>query len=137
MEPIRVPAPPKQAFNKHRRMSDLIRKQVHHFKHLEQKLPDEVREQIPQHHVVTENDAAQYIAAMTKLLLSGEMKTTQAPPAGTARKGAANSETRGLSLVAAAETGSTRRSRSAGSAKKSAANSKKAAGERSRKGKKK
>ena len=44
MDPISVPAPPKSAFNKQRLMSDLIKWQVRHFKHLEQKLPPEHRE---------------------------------------------------------------------------------------------
>jgi len=35
MEPIRVPRPPAEAFNKKRRVSDLIRAQVNHFKHVE------------------------------------------------------------------------------------------------------
>ena len=114
MEPIRVPAPPKQAFNKHRRVSDLIRKQVHHFKHLEQKLPENVREQIPQHHVVTEDDAAKYIAAMTEVLLSGELKPPQTKPAtailrrsptktAIVRRTPAKASAGGLTLAAAAD----------------------------------
>ena len=43
MEPILVPGPPKEAFRKLRPVSDLIRSQVNHFKHLEAKLPAEVR----------------------------------------------------------------------------------------------
>ena len=35
MEPIHVPGPPKEAFNKNRRVSDLIRAQVNHLKHIE------------------------------------------------------------------------------------------------------
>ena len=69
MEPIHVPRPPKEAFDKNRRVSDLIRKQVQHFKHLEHKLPDEVRRKLPQHQVISEDDAARYIAAMTSFLL--------------------------------------------------------------------
>jgi hypothetical protein len=100
MDPIRVPAPPKEAFNKHRRVSDLIRKQVHHLKHIEQKLPEHLRAQIPQHHVVTEEDAARYIGPMTRLLLSGK----QAAPAVVAKpKQPAKQESRGLTLAAAGE----------------------------------
>jgi hypothetical protein len=70
MEPILVPGTPKEAFNKHRHISDLVRKQVEHFKHIEEKLPDDVRASLPQHDVVTENEAARYISAMTSYLLS-------------------------------------------------------------------
>lgn len=70
MEPILVPGPPKEAFNKHRPISDLVRNQVEHFKHVEQKLPEEVRATLPQHDIVTENEAARYISAMTSYLLS-------------------------------------------------------------------
>jgi hypothetical protein len=68
MEPILVPGPPKEAFNKNRRVSDLIRAQVNHLKHIESKLPASLRDGIPQHPIVTEDDAARYIASMTRLL---------------------------------------------------------------------
>lgn len=68
MEPIRVPHPPAEAFNRNRRVSDLIRAQVNHFKHVEQKLSAEQRRGIPQHGISTEGEAALYIAAMTALL---------------------------------------------------------------------
>lgn len=71
MDVIRVPAPPKEAFHKQRPMSDLIKAQVNHFKHLEAKLSPGEREGIPQGRITTENDAAVYIAAMTRLLRSG------------------------------------------------------------------
>ena len=71
MEVIHVPAPPKEAFQKLRPISDLIKAQVKHFKHVEAKLSDEQREGIPQHRITTENDAALYIAAMTRFLRSG------------------------------------------------------------------
>jgi hypothetical protein len=70
MEPILVPGPPKEAFRKLRPISDLIRSQVNHFKHLEAKLPAEVRTNLPQHVIVTEDDAARYIVAMTGFLRS-------------------------------------------------------------------
>jgi hypothetical protein len=70
MEPILVPGTPKEAFNKHRRISDLVRKQVEHFKHIEERLSDEVRASLPQHDVVTENEAARYISAITSYLVS-------------------------------------------------------------------
>ena len=81
MDIIRVPAPPKEAFHKLRPMSDLIKAQVNHFKHLEEKLSPGERGGIPQGRITTENDAAAYIAAMTRLLRSGV-----APAPKTARK---------------------------------------------------
>jgi len=71
MEPIPVPGPPKSAFDKNRRMSDLIKKQVEHFKHLEEKLAPEVRATLPQHRIVSEDDAARYIGPFTRLLRTG------------------------------------------------------------------
>jgi hypothetical protein len=79
MEPIHVPRPPAEAFNKNRPVSDLIRAQVNHFKHVERKLTAEQRQVIPQQGVTTENEAAQYIAAMTAALRG---QPAAAPPAG-------------------------------------------------------
>jgi hypothetical protein len=70
MEPIPVPSVPREAFNKHRLISDLVRKQVEHFKHIEHKLPADVRAKLPQDVVATEDEAARYISAMTSYLLS-------------------------------------------------------------------
>jgi hypothetical protein len=70
MEPIPIPSVPREAFNKHRPISDLVRKQVEHFKHLEDKLPADVRVKLPQDTVATEDEAARYISAMTNYLLS-------------------------------------------------------------------
>ena len=79
MKEIVVPAPPKEAFNKHRRMSDLIKKQVEHFKFLEHKLAPEQRSVLPQHAITTEDEAARYIAAMTRLLLAGKTGAKEKP----------------------------------------------------------
>jgi hypothetical protein len=80
MEPIRVPKPPSQAFRKNRRVSDLIRAQTNHLKHVEEKLPPSLRQQIPQHAIVTEADAASYIGAMTRLFHTlGDASVTPAP----------------------------------------------------------
>jgi hypothetical protein len=70
MEPITIPSVPREAFNKHRLISDLVRKQVEHFKHIEHKLPADVRAKLPQDAVATEDEAARYISAMTSYLLS-------------------------------------------------------------------
>jgi len=121
MEPIRVPGPPKAAFNKQRPMSDLIKAQIRHFKHLEHKLPPESRSAIPQHRIITEDDAARYIAPMSKLLRSERAPSAAvtpfvAKPAAhvpvTARKA------RGLSIAATADTGGTRADRPRSQSKK-------------------
>ena len=76
MEPIHVPGPPKEAFNKNRPISDLIRAQVNHLKHVEASLPADQRSKIPQHEITTESDAANYIASMTGLF---QTKAAAAP----------------------------------------------------------
>lgn len=68
---IRVGAPPKTAFNQDRPISDLIRSQVEHLKHVEERLTAEQRRTIPTGEIKTEAEAARYIAAMTAVLQSG------------------------------------------------------------------
>lgn len=80
MEPILVPGPPPSAFNKHRRASDLIKKQVEHFKHIEAKLSAEERAQLPTHAIVSEDDAARYIAVFTRYLLARQTAPAQKKP---------------------------------------------------------
>lgn len=106
MELIHVPPPPGAAFNKSRPMSDLIKAQVRHFKHLEEKLSPEERQSIPQHRVISENDAAQYIAAMTRLLRSGvtEAASARKPLRMKAKAPAKKASSQGLSLAASAST---------------------------------
>jgi hypothetical protein len=106
MEAILVPGPPKEAFNKHRRMSDLIKAQIMHFKHIEEKLPPDVRRGLPQHHIVSEDDAARYIESMTKLLLSRRQLTVVASPKTAAKEKSALPirRERGLAIAAAADT---------------------------------
>jgi hypothetical protein len=131
MEPILVPGTPKEAFNKHRRISDLVKKQVEHFQHIEERLPADVRAslpQLPQLDNVTENEAARYISAMTSYLLSQPRpkqtakKTVAMKPPGPVRTA------QPLALAAAAaptrKTASTKKKAPAG--KKSAAKKKSA-----------
>jgi len=80
MEPIHVPRTPSQAFNKNRRVSDLIRAQTNHLKHVEEKLSPTLRQHIPQHAIVSEEDAARYIAAMTRLLRSQDSDSVAQKP---------------------------------------------------------
>jgi hypothetical protein len=104
MEPIHVPRPPSQAFNKNRRISDLIRAQTNHLKHLEEKMSPSVRQQIPQHAIVTEADAANYIAAMTRLLRTqGDSLATPSAPTPAFARVIPIQPAQGLQLAAAAE----------------------------------
>lgn len=104
MDAIRVPAPPKQAFNMQRPMSDLIKSQIKHLKHVEYRLPQELRDTLPKHRIITENDAAIYIAAMTGLLLNrpAAPKVVKMPVKKTPTP-VSTASTRTLSLAAAAE----------------------------------
>ena len=111
MEPIHVPRPPAEAFNKNRPVSDLIRAQVNHFKHVERKLSAEQRRAIPQQGVTTEAEAAQYIAAMTATLRGKAAATpsTSAAAVPGIRLVAPAASTRpepaeGLAIAASAET---------------------------------
>jgi hypothetical protein len=110
MEPIRVPRPSKAAFNKQRPMSDLIKAQIRHFKHLEHKLPPEHRAALPQHHIITEDDAARYIAPMTRLLRSRRAPAAAVTPFATpaVRKPAPARRTKGLSIAATADPSGTK-----------------------------
>lgn len=101
MDPIRVPAPAKAAFNKQRPMSDLIKWQVRHFKHLEQKLAPEHRSKLPQHRIITEDDAARYIAPMTALLRS---RIVPAPATAVVQMPSHPRRKQGISIAAAVET---------------------------------
>jgi hypothetical protein len=67
MATIQVPGPPKESFNKDRRISDLLLSQVKHFQHVEAKLDPSLRTNFSSR-ILTENAAAQYIAQMTDLL---------------------------------------------------------------------
>lgn len=104
MDTIRVPAPPKQAFNMRRPMSDLIKSQIKHLKHVEYRLPQDLRDTLPKHSIVTENDAAIYIAAMTGLLLNRPAAPKLIKmPAKKVRTPVSAPLTRTLSLAASAE----------------------------------
>jgi hypothetical protein len=67
MEPIFVPKPAKSAFNKNRRVSDLLMGQLKHFQHVEQTSGVEIAAALSRD-VHTENGAARYITAMTRAI---------------------------------------------------------------------
>ena len=106
MEVIVVPPTPKEAFHKGRPMSDLIKAQVKHFKHVEYKLSPEQREKIPQHRITTENEAAIYITAMTRLLRSGVNQQPANPKLVpiAAKKSSSRTPAKGLAIAASGAT---------------------------------
>jgi hypothetical protein len=120
MEVIHVPPPSKEAFHKGRPMSDLIKAQIKHFKHVEEKLSPEQRAAIPQHRITTENEAALYITAMTRLLRSGVAeKQAKAKPISIAtKKSASHTATRGLAIAASESITKPRRKSKTRSSKK-------------------
>jgi hypothetical protein len=77
MEPIFVPAPAKSAFNKNRRVSDLLISQLKHFQHVEKKNGIEIHPALAAD-IHTEAGAARYIAQITRAIRA------QAKPAGIA-----------------------------------------------------
>lgn len=117
MDPISVPGPPASAFNKHRRASDLIRKQVEHFKHLEDKLSYEDRVKLPRHAIVSEDDAARYIAAFTRFLMVRQTAPVQEKPIKIVSRRAKQG---GLAIAAAAETAGSKTKKSNSRTKKPA-----------------
>jgi len=121
MEIIHVPPPSKEAFHKGRPMSDLIKAQIKHFKHVEEKLSPEQRDSIPQHRITTENEAALYITAMTRLLRSGITEKPAKPKLVpiAAKKSAPRAQTKGLAIAASeSPAGPRRKSKTKSSPKK-------------------
>src|SRR3954468_16935249 len=104
MEIIHVPPPSKEAFHKGRPMSDLIKAQIKHFKHVEEKLSPEQRDSIPQHGITTENEAALYITALPRTLRSGVSEKPAKPKLvpRTAKKSPARPPAKGLAIAASA-----------------------------------
>lgn len=99
MHPIHVPRPPKEAYNKNRPISDLIKAQLKHFQHIEQKLLPEQRPNIPHHELTTESAAAKYIAAMTQALCSGDSPKLAVMP----RRHKGRHTAKGIPLAASAD----------------------------------
>jgi hypothetical protein len=67
MEPIFVPAPPKSAFNKNRRVSDLLLHQLKHFQHVERKNGIQIDPALSRD-IYTEAGAARYITQITRAI---------------------------------------------------------------------
>lgn len=140
---IRVGAPPKSAFNQDRPISDLIRSQVEHLKHVEERLTPEQRSTIPTGEIKTEAEAARYIAAMTAVLQSGarieqtaevapKVESIRKPLKKAAKKQVKKAPAAGRKLALAAS-GSGSRKKPAKQAKKATKQTKKAASRTERK----
>jgi hypothetical protein len=79
MEPIQVPQPSPTAFNKNRPISDLIRKQIEHFQHIQKKHKIKIDPVVGQN-LDTEGGAARYITAMTRALRAQALSGAAAIP---------------------------------------------------------
>jgi hypothetical protein len=101
LEPIVVPAPPKSAFNKQRRISDLLLGQLRHFQHVEEKNGIHIDPALARD-IHTEAGAARYIAEITRSIRA---QSPAAQPSGIALvpgRAATPPEAPGLSIAAAA-----------------------------------
>jgi hypothetical protein len=103
MATIRVIGPPKEAFNKHRAISDLLAAQIKHFRHIEDKLDESLRTNFALHEITTENAAAQYIAQMTDILRSVVSEASTPPIPISKPKPKLSTPTKRLALAAAAD----------------------------------
>jgi hypothetical protein len=111
LDPIVVPAPPKSAFNKNRRVSDLLLGQLNHFQHVEKKNGITIAPAIARD-IHTEAGAARYITQMTRAIRGSAKPGIAIMPAAKPKKTAPLA---GLALAAAAAGSPT------GAAKKKAA----------------
>lgn len=105
MDPIFVPAPPKSAFNKNRRVSDLLMGQLKHFQHVEKKNGITIAPAIARD-VHTEAGAARYITQMTRAIRGAAKPGIAIMPAPKPAKKAA--PLAGLAIAAAAAGSSTK-----------------------------
>jgi hypothetical protein len=102
MEPIFVPAPPKSAFNKNRRVSDLLLSQLKHFQHVEKKNGIQIDPALSLD-IHTEAGAARYITQITRAI---KAQSKDEPATGIAAVPARRKQpvqTEGLAIAAAAE----------------------------------
>jgi hypothetical protein len=81
VEPIVVPAPPRSAYNRNRRISDLLLSQLKHFQHVEKKSGDFGIDPEIARNIHTEGGAAKYIAAITTTLRARGLAGTATQPA--------------------------------------------------------
>lgn len=65
---VKVPKPAPGSFHKHRPLSDLLSRQVEHFRHVEMSWPEEKRTGVDTRYIKTEIDAARYIQMVTARL---------------------------------------------------------------------
>jgi hypothetical protein len=87
---IKVPRPAPGSFHKHRPMSDLLRRQVEHFREAERYLPPELQTGIHIGSIRLEHEAAAYIGKVTAVLHG---QNPAAPPTGEGRGEVATKKT--------------------------------------------
>jgi hypothetical protein len=98
LEPIHVPRPSPEAFNRNRPISDLIKAQLKHLQEVERKLEPGLRSTFEVEKITTESDAARYIAHMTRVLRTRKIaRPALVPPA------AGTQPAPGIALAASAE----------------------------------
>jgi len=68
MTVIRIPKPPRSAFNKNRPVSSLLKTQILHLREAEKKFPPNYHSNIYINAIKTEGDAAEYIRRVTTTL---------------------------------------------------------------------
>jgi len=102
METIVVPAPPKSAFNKNRRASDLILHQLRHFQHVAEKSGMRIDPAL-EREIATEGGAARYIATVTREMRAQAAGATPGPRLVASAPAAAKPAPGKLDLAAAAE----------------------------------
>jgi hypothetical protein len=67
---IKVPRPPRSAYDPGRPLNALLKNQVEHLYEAERKLPSRYRSQIYINAIKTEGEAAEYIRAVTEAILA-------------------------------------------------------------------
>lgn len=94
MTVIRIPKPPRSAFNKNRPVSSLLKTQILHLREAEKKFPPNYHSNIYINAIKTEGDAAEYIRRVTTTLhqLHREGAETRVGPIAAAAEPAPKSE---------------------------------------------
>ena len=73
MAVIKVPRPPKSAYDPNRPISSLLKMQVDHLCAAEQRLPSRYRSEIYANAIKTEGEAAEYIRLVTEAIQQAHM----------------------------------------------------------------
>ena len=112
MTVIKVPRPPKSAFDPNRAVNALLKNQMEHLFEAEKKLPSKYRSEIYVNAIKTEGEAAEYIRTVTEAIHAahGDAAARRARPV-RKRKDV-------IEIAAVADEGAERKRKSAGKGKK-------------------